>query len=406
MKRLLSNRGQRDCDNIHRQRRTSRNEEVVTTNISTQKPSPDPPTLPPNGQIINQTTMEKKPNGIRRYRSRAVQKKSNAGGDESADLSNQETLKSNTQQHLRQQRGRQKEKTKETRRKTAKTRKTPGYTSSRLKKVKPLPAEKDSKLARNTSQHHGVDAIVREKRNDLDTVRDAPDENRDLVVAPDANCDLPAAIQIELNALIEESPKPIDIEQPVNPTAGPTFVDKISNAVNYNLIYELIEEAFFLCGECSEVLCQGELQESEHSVQVDNEISESMNINRMPNYDPKTENFRERTFREKTKEVIEFTKALEEEVQIHSEETKVKVEQVEVNRLNKLLPRALWMFLNNERRQEVFTTDHIRSLLRLHFDEDSFARKSTGKRDDLLAELEKINDQNPDLLQVAARLYL
>ena len=112
---------------------------------------------------------------------------------------------------------------------------------------------------------------------------------------------------------------------------------------------------------------------------------------------------------EKRKEALEFTKALEleEEAQIQREETKVivEVEQEEVDRLNKLLPQALWMLLNNERRQELFTSDHIRSLIRL-LDEDSFAKKSTYKRDDLLAELEKINDENPDLLQVAARLYL
>ena len=105
--------------------------------------------------------------------------------------------------------------------------------------------------------------------------------------------------------------------------------------------------------------------------------------------------------------MIEFAKALEEEAQIQMEETtvKVEVEQEEVDRLNKLLPKALWMLLNNERRQEFFTSDHIRSLIRL-LDEDSIARKGTGKRDDLLAELEKINEENPDLLQVAARLYL
>ncbi len=39
---------------------------------------------------------------------------------------------------------------------------------------------------------------------------------------------------------------------------------------------------------------------------------------------------------------------------------------------------------------------------------DSFARKSTCKRDDLLEELEKMNDKNPDpdLLHVDARDFM
>ena len=77
-----------------------------------------------------------------------------------------------------------------------------------------------------------------------------------------------------------------------------------------------------------------------------------MNINRIPTFDVPE------SFTEKTKKVIEFTKALEEDAQMQTEEAKAR----EVDRLNKLLPRALWMFLNNERRQEVFTSDHIRSL--------------------------------------------
>ena len=516
---ITTNRGQRDGDNIHLHEQKSRIVEEVMTNNWTQeqeqKPSPSPPTLPlplqqPKRQINQaQATIEKKTHGIRQYRSRLLRRKGNNS------VSNQESRKSNTQQHVRQQRGGQEEKTskaKETRHLTltlTKTRKTPGYTSSKLKKVSPMPAVKDFKLASNKSQQHD---------------------------------DLPIALQLqkEMNALIQESPKS---EQPVDPTTGPTtFVGKNGNSVNCILIYELFEEAFFLCeccrdvlcqreldeaseisvsvdGEmtgsisiydpvaaenfrektneviefanalarksyivmyklfekafllcgcgkcrCSEVLCQGELRESEHSVQVDREITESMeeafllsekcsevlsqgeleegehsvhsaqgdreitesmnvNINGMPSYDSMTENFKGKTkelieftkaleeenFREKTKEALEFTKALEleEEAQIQREETKVivEVEQEEVDRLNKLLPQALWMLLNNERRQELFTSDHIRSLIRL-LDEDSFAKKSTYKRDDLLAELEKINDENPDLLQVAARLYL
>lgn len=282
-----------------------------------------------------------------------------------------------------QQRGRQKEKTSQVTRLTAKTRKAPGYASSKLKKISPMAPEKEYKLASNTSQQHGVKAVVQEKRHDLNTLREAPDENRDL----------PVALQIELNALIHESPKR---KQPVKSKAKPTAKPTLNK-----LIHALIEETFFLCGDCGETLFQEDLDEaSEFLVQVDREMTEPVNINRIPTFDKKE------NFQEKTKKVLEFTKALEEDAQMQKKETKVKVKHGEVDRLNKLLPRALWMFLNNERRKEVFTSDHIRSLLRLHFDEVTFAKKSTCKRDVLLAELEKIHDENPDLMQVAARLYL
>ncbi len=310
---------------------------MTMTNNSTQKPSPNPPTpilhlhlhlqQPKSKRHINQATIEKKTDGIRQYRSRLLQRKGNASGVKSADLSNhQESRKSNTQQqqHVRQQRGGQEQEgttSKETRHRhnATKTRKTPGYISSTLKEVSPMPTE---------------NAIVIAKRNDLDTVGKAPEEKRDL----------PVALQIELNALIQESSKP---EQPINPTARPTSVGKSkeSNSVNYILIHELIEEAFFLCEDCRDVLCQGELDDaSELSVRVDREMTESMEFNgsRMPIYDPLTVT---ENFREKTKEVIEFAKALEEEVQLQMEESKVKVEveEEEVDRLDKLLPKALWM---------------------------------------------------------------
>ena len=76
-------------------------------------------------------------------------------------------------------------------------------------------------------------------------------------------------------------------------------------------------------------------------------------------------------FRDKTHEVIEFTRRLNEEAQLQTE-AKAKVEQgeemeeEEEKRLNKLLPEALQMFMNGERRKAFFTSDHIRSLLRLH----------------------------------------
>ncbi len=392
--RRLRNRGKGDDDDIHQQRRISRSVEVVMTNNSTHKPSLEPPTLQQPSGDLNQATTEKKLHDVRRYIGRAVQKRSNSDVVKSAHFSIQENRKPNTQQHIRQLRGRQKKNTtQETRR--IKTRKAPGSTSSKLNKVSPMAPEKESKLASNTSQQHDVKTIVREKRYDLNTSRDAPDENRDLPIASDANCELPIALQMELNALIQESSKP---EKPVKPKAESTLAGKIGNVVNYKFIHALIEETFYLCGDCGEVLFQEELDEaSELSVQVvDREITEAMNINRMPTFDV-TENFTE-----KTKKVIEFTKALEEDAEMQTEEAKAR----EVDRLKKLLPRALWMSLNNERRQEVFTSDHIRSLLRLHFDEESFARKSAGTRAELLAELQKINDQNPDLMQVAARLYL
>eukprot|EP00986_Skeletonema_menzelii_P006643 scaffold2532_cov79-Skeletonema_menzelii.AAC.4 len=76
-------------------------------------------------------------------------------------------------------------------------------------------------------------------------------------------------------------------------------------------------------------------------------------------------------FRDKTHEVIEFTRRLNEEAQLQTE-AKAKVEQgeemeeEEEKRLNKLLPEALQMFMNGERRKAFFTSDHISSLLRLH----------------------------------------
>ncbi len=393
--RRLRNRGQGDGDDIHQQRRISRSVEVVMTNNSTHKPSLEPLTMQQPSGDMNQATTEKKLHRMRRYKRSVVQKRSNVDVVKSAHISVQENRKPNTQQHIRQLRGRQKEKASQETRRTAKTRKAQGSTSLKMNKVLPMAPEKESKLASNTSQQHDIKAIVREKRHDLNTSRDAPDENRDLPVASDANCELPISLQMELNDLIKESSKP---EQPDKPKAEPTLAGKIVNAVNYKFIYALIEETFYLCGDCGEVLYQEELDEaSELSVQVvDRKTTETMNINRIPTFDVPE------SFTEKTKKVIEFTKALEEEAQMQTEEAKAR----EVDRLNKLLPRALWMFLNNERRQEVFTSDHIRSLLRLHFDEESFARKSAGKRADLLAELQKINDQNPDLLQVAARLYL
>jgi DNA-binding response OmpR family regulator len=97
-----------------------------------------------------------------------------------------------------------------------------------------------------------------------------------------------------------------------------------------------------------------------------------------------------------TTELIEIKNLLKEEAQ---RQTNAKAEQEEVGRLTKLLPEALWMFMNDERRKRLFTTDHIRSILIFCFDDTALARKSIVKRDDLLAELERRNDENPDLVQ-------
>eukprot|EP00986_Skeletonema_menzelii_P006646 scaffold2532_cov79-Skeletonema_menzelii.AAC.7 len=70
-----------------------------------------------------------------------------------------------------------------------------------------------------------------------------------------------------------------------------------------------------------------------------------------------------------------------------------------MGRLTELLPNAIWMFLNNERRKRLFTSDHIRSILLFCFDDASLARKNTVKRDELLSELERLNDEHPDIVK-------
>ena len=97
-----------------------------------------------------------------------------------------------------------------------------------------------------------------------------------------------------------------------------------------------------------------------------------------------------------TTELIEIKNLLKEEAQ---RQTNVKVEQEEMGRLAKLLPNAIWMFMNDERRKRLFSSDHIRSILLFCFDYASLARKSTAKRDDLLTELERKNEKDPDRLK-------
>ncbi len=99
-----------------------------------------------------------------------------------------------------------------------------------------------------------------------------------------------------------------------------------------------------------------------------------------------------------TAELVEIKNLLKEEAQ---RETNIKLEQEEMERLTKLLPNALWMFLNNDRRKNrLFTKDHIRSILLFCFNDASLVRrKSAVTRDELLIELERLNDEDPDILK-------
>ena len=97
-----------------------------------------------------------------------------------------------------------------------------------------------------------------------------------------------------------------------------------------------------------------------------------------------------------TTELVEIKNLLKEEAQ---REINIKVEQEVMGRLTELLPNAIWMFLNNERRKRLFTSDHIRSILLFCFDDASLARKNTVKRDELLSELERLNDEHPDIVK-------
>lgn len=99
-------------------------------------------------------------------------------------------------------------------------------------------------------------------------------------------------------------------------------------------------------------------------------------------------------------ELMEIKNLLKEEAM---QQNKAKVELEEVEGLTRLLPEAIWMFMNGERRKRLFTSDHIRSILKFCFDDDSsfvsLPRKGIAKRDDLLAELERMNEEYPDRVQ-------
>ena len=100
-------------------------------------------------------------------------------------------------------------------------------------------------------------------------------------------------------------------------------------------------------------------------------------------------------------ELIEIKNLLKEEAM---QQNKAKVELEEVEGLTRLLPEAIWMFMNGERRKRLFTSDHIRSILKFCFDDDDSSsslprRASSTKRDDLLEELERMNEEYPDRVQ-------
>jgi DNA-binding response OmpR family regulator len=100
-------------------------------------------------------------------------------------------------------------------------------------------------------------------------------------------------------------------------------------------------------------------------------------------------------------ELMEIKNLLKEEAM---QQNKAKVELEEVEGLTRLLPEAIWMFMNGERRKRLFTSDHIRSILKFCFDDDDSSsslprRASSTKRDDLLEELERMNEEYPDRVQ-------
>jgi CheY-like chemotaxis protein len=97
-------------------------------------------------------------------------------------------------------------------------------------------------------------------------------------------------------------------------------------------------------------------------------------------------------------ELMEIKNLLKEETM---QQNKAKVELEEVEGLTRLLPEAIWMFMNGERRKRLFTSDHIRSILKFCFDGDSSSlpKKGIMKRDDLLEELERMNEEYPDRVQ-------
>ena len=99
-------------------------------------------------------------------------------------------------------------------------------------------------------------------------------------------------------------------------------------------------------------------------------------------------------------ELMEIKNLLKEEAM---QQNKAKIELEEVEGLTRLLPEAIWMFMNGERRKRLFTSDHIRSILKFCFDSSSSSsslpRKGITKRDDLLEELERMNEEYPDRVQ-------
>ena len=95
-------------------------------------------------------------------------------------------------------------------------------------------------------------------------------------------------------------------------------------------------------------------------------------------------------------ELIEIKNLLKEQEQ---REMDVKMQNEEMGRLSNLLPNALWMYMNGERRKRLFSVDHIRSILMFCFrDKSLLAKRRNVKRNDLLDELDRMNDEYPDAL--------
>ena len=241
--------------------------------------------------------------------------------------------------------------------------------------VAPVPTFKNPRLVNNISQADKSVAI-REDRNVISKVSINEEATRE---GPDVH---------------RETPKRIAPKLPVKRTIS----DKIGDAVIS--INDAFVSAFVGCvlknDTVEDAIFPFRCESDGDSTVTEPQSKTPANINkrRVP-YDPSAKDFKVLT-----NELIDITNM------IQNDEPCTSSDKLEVERLKNLAPNALWMYMNGERKSKAFTSDHIRSLLRLFCDEDTFAKKTTRSRKYLLAELDRINEENPDLLQVAARLYL
>ena len=70
----------------------------------------------------------------------------------------------------------------------------------------------------------------------------------------------------------------------------------------------------------------------------------------------------------------------------------------ETEKLQSLLPEALWMLRMGERRKRVFTKEHIRSILLLQFGIDLTMKMTSTSWEDMMNMLEKEFSTHPDHL--------